>query len=484
MALSDRFPRRVFSTRGWGLLAAGALALLAAQVTGRRDLLALATFLIVLPLLALAGTRLLQPRFRVHRDFIPSTVEASATTTVRLAVARTAPGSGRALMEERLPPRFGESPAFRFPSRSAVGGTSYYEYHLRSRQRGQFLIGPVTAEFSDPFGLARRRHAIDEGDLLTVTPAAVELFPTGFDGVRGHDGTAPTRARANPSDDDVTTREYRHGDPMRRVHWPATARHGALMVRQEESVAAPQATIILDHRLSAYPSAGPGPGSRPGRTRSGGPGKPGGKSPHEPATCEAFEWAVTAVMSVSAHLCVRDYTLRCLDAGGSPAFRLSPSAPDPMAEEYVGPAGLQSVAESLAAIGLTGTEPRRQKPAAATRPGAAVPATGPQPFDDRLLDKLALHRRRGPILAVTGLLTPAEAQALSPAAEFTANAFAIMVTDGTRDTREPLEILRRGGWRAVAVTAGTALQEAWAAYDQGEAGLAPAAEGREAEARR
>ncbi len=484
MALSDRFPRRVFSTRGWGLLAAGALALLTAQVTGRRDLLALATFLIVLPLLALAGTRLLRPRFRVHRDFLPSTVETSASTTVRLAVARTAPGSGHAVMEERLPPRFGESPAFGFPSRFAVGGTSHYEYHLRSRKRGQFLIGPVTAEFSDPFGLARRRHAIDQGDLLTVTPAAAELFPTGLDGVRGHDGSAPTRARANPSNDDVTTREYRHGDPMRRVHWPATARHGALMVRQEESVAAPQATIILDHRRSAFPSAGSVPGSRPGRPRSGGSGKPVGRRNREPATCDAFEWAVTAVMSISAHLCERDYTLRCLDASGSPAFLLSPSAPDPLAEEYVGPAGLQSVAESLAAIRLSGAEPHRRQSAAATRPGPAVPATGPLPFDDRLLDKLAVHRRRGPILAVTGMLSLAEAQALSPAAEFTANAFAIMVTDGTQDTGGALEILRRGGWRAVAVTAATSLPEAWAAYDQGEAGPPPAADDRGAGARR
>ena len=117
------------------------------------------------------------------------------------------------------PPRFGESPAFRFPARSATGGTSRYEYHLRSSKRGQFLIGPVTAEFTDPFGLSLHRQAIDDGDTLTVTPAAVELPVTGLAGARGNDGITATRIRANPSDDDVMTREYRHGDPMRRVHW-------------------------------------------------------------------------------------------------------------------------------------------------------------------------------------------------------------------------------------------------------------------------
>ena len=169
MALLDLFPRHIFSSRGWGLLGAGVFSLLAAQVMGRRDLLALALLLLVLPLLSLAGTRVLKPRFRVYREFSPSPVETSATTTVRLAVARTGPGSGQALMEEQLPDRFGHSPVFRFPARTAAAGTSRYEYQLRSAKRGQFLIGPVTADFSDPFGLSVHRHAIDDGELLTVT---------------------------------------------------------------------------------------------------------------------------------------------------------------------------------------------------------------------------------------------------------------------------------------------------------------------------
>lgn len=453
MALLDRFPRHAFSSRGWGLLAAGALALLAAQITGRRDLLALATLLIVLPLLALAGTRLLRPRFRAYREFSPATVETAARSTVRLAVSRSTAGSGHVMMAERLPPRFGESPAFRFPSRSSAGGTSYYEYHLRSRQRGQFLIGPVTAEISDPFGLARRRQAVDDGDLLTVTPAAVDLSPTGLAGARGYEGATPTRAGANPSNDDIMTRDYRPGDPMRRVHWPATARHGALMVRQEESVATPEATIIMDQRLSAFPDAGPSP--RPGARRSGNGGGVGVGVGQELHTCDGFEWAVTAVMSVSAHLAGRNYKLRCLDVTGSPAFLLSPSAPEPAVEEYVGAAGLQSVAASLAAVHLSGPPV----------PGAPLSGAGALPFEDRLMDKLAAHRHLGPILAVTGKLTLAEARALSPAAGLGANAFALVITDSLQDTEDVLDVLRLGGWRAVAVTAATALPAAWAAYD-------------------
>lgn len=82
---------------------------------GRRDLLLLGVLLTLLPLISLAGIRVVKPRFRVYREFSPSTVETASITTVRLAVARTGTGVGRVIMEERLPPRFGESPAFRFP---------------------------------------------------------------------------------------------------------------------------------------------------------------------------------------------------------------------------------------------------------------------------------------------------------------------------------------------------------------------------------
>jgi uncharacterized protein (DUF58 family) len=465
MALLNRFPRHLFSQRGWGLLVAGAVSLVTAQIMGRRDLLSLSVLLIVLPLVALAGIRLVKPRFQVYREFHPSPVETSAATTVRLAVARSGSGGGRAIMEEKLPPRFGESPAFRFPARSATGGTSRYEYHLHSTKRGQYLIGPVTAEFTDPFGLSLHRQAIDDGDLLTVTPAAVELPLTGLAGARGNDGITATRIRANPSDDDVMTREYRPGDPMRRVHWAATARHGELMVRQEESVTTPEATIILDQRFGAF-SGSPGPGF------GGTPAVDG----HEMASSGTFEWAVVAAMSICTHLAERNYALRLLDPRGEPAFRRSPSAPVPDAEEFSGTSGLQCIAESLAAIHLSGPHhggwelhAGREKRAARDHGGHD---SSPDVFDDHLMDKLSAHRMRGPIIAVLGRISPAEARALAPGAGYGANAFAIIVSERPADSEEALEALRRGGWRAVAVQASVAVPVAWSYFD--EEGAAPA----------
>ncbi|MFJ5955553.1 DUF58 domain-containing protein [Paenarthrobacter sp. NPDC092416] len=463
MALVDRLPKHLFTNRGWGLLAAGVFSLAFAQIMGRRDLLTLAILLLALPLVALAGVRVLKPKFQVYREFNPSTVETSNTTTVRLAVARTSPATGHVIMEEQLPPRFGDPPAFRFPARSASGGTSRYEYHLRSGKRGQFRIGPVTAEFSDPFGLSLRRHSIDDGDLLTVTPAAVELPVTGLAGARGNDGVTATRIRANPSDDDIMTREYRHGDPMRRVHWPATARHGQLMVRQEESVTTPEATIILDQRFTSFAS---GTASVFGSH----------DDDSDLVTSPTFEWVVVAAMSISAHLAERNYSLRVLDAYGLPAFARSRSAPDPGAEEFSGAGGLHAIAEGLAAIELSGPRHHRadhthmSHPSTA-REGSQADSPGAESadaaFDDRLMDKLAAHRLRGPVLALLGTMTVAEAKALAPAAGYGANAFALLVTEAFRNNEEVLETLRQGGWRAAAVTARTELTAAWSGFDEG-----------------
>jgi uncharacterized protein (DUF58 family) len=468
MALLDRFPRHLFSQRGWGLLAAGTVSLVAAQIMGRRDLLSLSVLLIVLPLVALAGIRLVKPRFQVYREFNPSPVETSAATTVRLAVARSGAGGGRAIMEEKLPARFGESPAFRFPARSATGGTSRYEYHLRSTKRGQYLIGPVTAEFTDPFGLSLHRQAIDDGDILTVTPAAVELPVTGLAGARGNDGITSTRIRANPSDDDVMTREYRPGDPMRRVHWAATARHGALMVRQEESVTTPEATVILEQRFTAFP----------GSSGSGFGGTPAMDS-HEMVSSSTFEWAVVAAISICTHLAERNYALRLLDPRGDPAFLRSPSAPEPEAEEFMGASGLQSIAESLAAIHLSGPHHgARERHSAGERHAARDHGgqdSAPDVFDDQLMDKLSAHRMRGPIIAVLGRISLAEAKALAPGAGYGANAFAIIVSDRPADSEEALEVLRRGGWRAVAVLASVPVPVAWSHFDDGGAAPATAA---------
>lgn len=483
MFLVERLPR-ILTARGWGLAAAGVLSLLFAQFLGRRDLLYLGILLVLLPLVSVLVLRLVKPRFTVHRTFAPQSMETGFTTTVTLSVASDGPLGGSVVMHEQLPQRFGDAPEFHFPARHpTLSGVSLYEYRLRSAARGVYDVGPVTAGFTDPFGLGVSRHTLGGTDRLVVTPSPLDLPYSPLTGVRGTDGNAVTRRNANPSDDDVMTREYRHGDPMRRVHWAATARHNELMVRQEESVTTPEATLILDQRQASYGSgflsAFADPDADTGMLSS-----------------PTFEWAVVASVSIAAHLLERNYSLRFVDETGAPALLRSVSAPWPEDEEFFGQAGLHGIAQGLAALELlpdptkrpSATQKRRSgsgsgsSRAGSSRAGSlrAGSASGSHavrragnggsvlsavPFGDPMLDKLAGLKNRGPLIALLGAISEAEARELGPAAEYGSQSLAILVSERPRDLHAVMDVLRGAGWHVVAVSPNASIASAWAHFD-------------------
>ncbi|MCO7010525.1 DUF58 domain-containing protein, partial [Pseudomonas aeruginosa] len=110
-------------------------------------------------------------------------------------------------------------------------------------------------------------------------------------------GNDPSRrAQPQPGPDNVTTREYRHGDPMRRVNWAASARHGELMVRQEDPRSTRRAVLVLDCVAPHWPGA---------TVRAG-----------VLESTEEFEWAVRATASVLEHLTRRETVVHALDDQG------------------------------------------------------------------------------------------------------------------------------------------------------------------------
>jgi uncharacterized protein (DUF58 family) len=53
-------------------------------------------------------------------------------------------------------------------------------------------------------------------------------------------------SKAGGSEEFFGTREYRQGDSLRYIHWPSTARHSQLIVKEFEIRAATEATLVLD----------------------------------------------------------------------------------------------------------------------------------------------------------------------------------------------------------------------------------------------
>ncbi|MBY5163227.1 DUF58 domain-containing protein [Salsipaludibacter albus] len=123
-------------------------------------------------------------------------------------------------------------------------------YRAIGRRRGRHEFGPLTATLTDPMTLARRPVALPGASRVLVLPRRVAL-PRGPRPVAGRVPGDQGAGTPRPFGDDVgMIREYVIGDDLRRIHWPATAHRGGLMVRQPESRQRQRGVVLLDRRPS------------------------------------------------------------------------------------------------------------------------------------------------------------------------------------------------------------------------------------------
>lgn len=131
---------------------------------------------------------------------------------------------------------------------SSVGPRQRIAWRARTlcRKRGRYTLGPVTATTGDPMGLFRREITLAPSSQLLVLPnvfdlKAFALFPGVMPG-RGRGAQRSLHVTTNV----VTVRDYRAGDALTRIHWPSTARHGQLMVKEFDLDPTIDVAILLD----------------------------------------------------------------------------------------------------------------------------------------------------------------------------------------------------------------------------------------------
>lgn len=277
--------------RGLVFVVVAAVAFIAAYALSFRQLLYVAIALACLPLIALVLVRARRPKLSVTRNFAPHVVEAGRAATVSLLVSNLG-GSPtlRATWWDQVPwvesgSSVGELPALqprgiRFSRR---GNTATLEYELRPPRRGVFPIGPFVVQLGDAFGFVTTTYSVGTAQDVVVTPEVTVLAETGLSVSAGDGESRLVQRRSAGDDDDSMTREYRTGDAMRRVHWRASARHGELMVRQEEQRSFPEARVLFDTRGIGYDDIS-------------------GDERTERLDSDSFEWAVRMLASVAVHL--------------------------------------------------------------------------------------------------------------------------------------------------------------------------------------
>ena len=121
-----------------------------------------------------------------------------------------------------------------------------WHYSTPTRRRGVYELGPVTVTAIDPLGLFRLTRSFGRRDTVLVYPSAPEL-PNFYIPPANLPGEGRFRQRTHNVTPTVAgVREYAPGDSYNRIHWPATARTGELMVKQFELDPSSDIWIVLD----------------------------------------------------------------------------------------------------------------------------------------------------------------------------------------------------------------------------------------------
>lgn len=277
------------TVRGRAFLAAGTATIVAAIVVGHSSVVRIGVLIAVLPLLTAWWVGRSRYRLALVRTVSPQLVVAGQPATVELTVANESrTPTGVLLLEERLPYVLGTRPRFVLEG-LGHGWRRHATYQVRSELRGQFDIGPMSVRVTDPFGLVELGRTFHATTRLTVTPRTIPLPSIPMGGAWTGSGDNRPRAFATGSAEDVTVREYRRGDDLRRVHWRSSARTGELMVRREEQPWQSRATVFLDNRQRAHRGQG---------------------------IASSLEAAVSAAASIAVHLAQRGFAVRLVTASG------------------------------------------------------------------------------------------------------------------------------------------------------------------------
>ena len=169
------------------------------------------------------------------------------------------------------------------------GGMTTLRYPVPTETRGRYPLGPMRVRVPDPLGMVALDQTLESTASILVTPRTEPLPRIPLTGRWAGAGDNRTRDLLGGGSPDVTTREYRLGDDLRRIHWPTSARVDQLMVRREEQEWQSRCTLLIDNRRISHRGYG---------ARS------------------SMETAVSAAASILRTLVAQDFDVRLVSATG------------------------------------------------------------------------------------------------------------------------------------------------------------------------
>ena len=120
-----------------------------------------------------------------------------------------------------------------------VRGTAY--------RRGTLRIEAATVARSDPLGLFRGFARITLPDKVIVLPRRYKLPQFALPGTRRYQHGGVTLASSvGESEEFMSLRDYRPGDPLQRIHWKSYARSGKPVVKEYQDEFFERHALVLD----------------------------------------------------------------------------------------------------------------------------------------------------------------------------------------------------------------------------------------------
>lgn len=294
------------TVRGRAFLAAGITTTVCSVLLGFDALMRVGILAMALPLLTALLVSRARYRLMAHRAISPARVSVGQDAEVALSLVNEGRmPMGLLLFEDHVPYALGR------PARFTVDHMSSHwhqdlNYTVRSGMRGQYTVGPLSVRVSDPFGFIALKRSFTVTSEIIVTPQILPLGAQDLSGEWSGTGERQPRAFTVGSAEDVTVREYRRGDDLRRVHWRSSAHAGELMVRREEQPWQSRATVVLDTRRSAHVGSG---------------------------SESTLEWCITAAASISVYLARTGFAVRLVtDHPDVEVSGWADSAVDPLAQ--------------------------------------------------------------------------------------------------------------------------------------------------------
>lgn len=128
-------------------------------------------------------------------------------------------------------------------------GTVVIRQEVLPLRRGRLTFSRAEIGRTDPFGLLRRLvTAHDQAESVTVFPRRFRLPPVEFPGHsdRLQSGGVALAGSVGDSEEFVSVREYRPGDPLRHIHWAGWARTQRPVVKEFQEEFFVRHALLLD----------------------------------------------------------------------------------------------------------------------------------------------------------------------------------------------------------------------------------------------